>query len=166
MGVDGRRLARDIREMHMADRRQEHESWEKTFGEMVRQWRRARSWSQEQVAELLRLEGFDMHQTTVAKIERGARPLRVAEAAAIAYIFDVPPLAIFESRPPEGYPDTIKDLQVALDRQKESAKRVARDLENTAKQYAVELAMVHGIAYEMNQSAAQGQMEQASDAEA
>lgn len=166
MSVDGRRLARDIRQMHMAERRQEHESWEKDFGDLVRQWRRERNWSQEQVASMLRLEGFDMHQTTVAKIERGARPLRVAEAAAIAYIFGVPPLAIFKGRPPEGYTETIKELQEALRQQEETAKKVAEQLDTTAKQYAIELARVTQIAYEINRAAALEQKEQGNGSKA
>lgn len=165
-GIDGRRLARDLREMRLAERREQHEWWEKTFGDKVRQWRRERNWSQEEVAERLRDQGFEMHQTTVAKIERGTRPLRVAEAAALAYIFAVPPLAIFEGRPPEGYPESIKDLQLALEKQKASAGRLAHVLESTAKQYAVELALIHGIAQEMNRAAAEEQREQESGPEA
>jgi transcriptional regulator with XRE-family HTH domain len=166
VSVDGRQLAQELRQRHMAERRHEHESWERDFGDLVRQWRRERNWSQEQVASMLRLEGFDMHQTTVAKIERGARPLRVAEAAAIAYIFGVPPLAIFQGRPPEGYPDTIKELQEALRRQEESAKRVADQLNSVAKQYAVEKALVSQIAHEINRAAAQEQKEQENGPEA
>src|ERR1700736_1720387 len=83
----------------LAARRRVYEYWEKSFGEKVRQWRRERNWSQEEVADKLRAQGFDMHQTTVAKIERGTRPLRVAEAAAIATLFRVPPLAVFLGPP-------------------------------------------------------------------
>lgn len=165
MSVNGRQLARDLRQMHTSERRRQHESWEQDFGDLVRQWRRERNWSQEQVASMLRLQGFDMHQTTVAKIERGARPLRVAEAAAIAYIFGVPPLAIFQARPPEGYEETIKELQQALRQQEESAKRVGENLESTAKQYAVEIARLSQIAYEINRAAADEQKHHGNNSE-
>jgi hypothetical protein len=36
-----------------------------------------------------------MHQTTVAKLEAGKRPLRVAEAVALAQVFGLPLLAMF-----------------------------------------------------------------------
>src|SRR6476661_7860338 len=93
-----------------AGRRSLYEYWEKNFGEKVRQWRRERNWSQEDVADKLRMQGFDMHQTTVAKIERGTRPLRVAEAAAIAAVFRVPPLAVFLGPPPTQMPWALNKL--------------------------------------------------------
>lgn len=68
-----------------------HLQLEKDFGTRVRELRRACNWSQEYLAQRLKGEGFEMHQTTVAKIEAGTRPLRVAEAAALAHIFSVPP---------------------------------------------------------------------------
>src|SRR6476646_1132206 len=88
------RAAADISIRELALARQGHESWEKRFGEVVRGWRLDRSWSQEDVAEKLRHQGFEMHQTTIAKIERGMRPLRVAEATAIATIFEMPIMAV------------------------------------------------------------------------
>lgn len=88
----------------LPDMRAVYEYWETSFGTKVRQWRQARNWSQEDLADRLRLQGFDMHQTTVAKIERGTRPLRVAEAAAIANIFRVPPLSVFMGPPPRSFP--------------------------------------------------------------
>lgn len=92
----------EISPEELAKTRGVYEYWETSFGTKVRQWRQARNWSQEDLADRLRLQGFDMHQTTVAKIERGTRPLRVAEAAAIANIFRVPPLAVFMGRPREA----------------------------------------------------------------
>lgn len=54
--------------------------------------------SQEQLAQYMTMSGFTMHQTTVAKIESGKRPLRIAELYAIADILDVPLLALLANR--------------------------------------------------------------------
>src|SRR5690348_12301624 len=90
--VEGQQLAHELREQLSAEAadiainelalaRQRNESWERRFGKILQSWRGDRGWSQEDVAQRLRRQGFEMHQTTVAKIERGARPLRVAEAS-------------------------------------------------------------------------------------
>lgn len=50
-----------------------------------------------------------MHQTTVAKIERGTRPLRVAEATAIAEVFEMPIMAVFELSLP-GDPPSFAEI--------------------------------------------------------
>ena len=42
-----------------------------------------------------------MHQTTVAKIENGSRPLRVAEAVAISEVMGMSPLSVFYGPGPE-----------------------------------------------------------------
>ncbi|UHJ56705.1 helix-turn-helix domain-containing protein [Mycolicibacterium fortuitum] len=76
-------------------RRQTHEYWEREFGEAVRHIRQKRGWSQRELADRVAEEGFALHQTGIAKIERGARPLRVAEAAAIATVLGIPTLAVF-----------------------------------------------------------------------
>jgi len=54
--------------------------------------------SQEQLAQVMTMSGFTMHQTTVAKLESGKRPLRIAEFYAIADILDVPLLALLANR--------------------------------------------------------------------
>ncbi len=53
-----------------------------------------------------------MHQTTVAKIERGSRPLRVAEAVALAEVMGMPVLSVFHGSGPEDVPmgvDMMRD---------------------------------------------------------
>jgi transcriptional regulator with XRE-family HTH domain len=59
-----------------------------------KQLREQRGWSQEDVSDRLREIGFDMHQTTVAKMEKGKRPLRVAELFALSHVFGLPPVAL------------------------------------------------------------------------
>lgn len=52
--------------------------------------------SQEQVAQQLRGYRFDFHQSTVAKVEAGKRPLRLAELFAFADVLDTPWTALLE----------------------------------------------------------------------
>jgi transcriptional regulator with XRE-family HTH domain len=60
--------------------------WESMIGRRVRRNRKALGWTQEQLGERL-----GMHQTSVAKLEAAARPIRVNELAELAVIFDLSP---------------------------------------------------------------------------
>lgn len=62
---------------------------ERRLGAKVRELRRERGWSQEDLARRLDAFGYQMHQTTVAKLEAGERPIRVNELAALAVILEV-----------------------------------------------------------------------------
>lgn len=62
---------------------------EQVFGWNVREYRKAKGWSQEQLAQQMTARGYDMHQTTVAKIENAGRPTSIGEAVALAEIFDL-----------------------------------------------------------------------------
>lgn len=46
-------------------------------------------------ARILNWLRFNLHQTTIAKIELGKRPLRVAEMFALSHVFRMPPGAVF-----------------------------------------------------------------------
>lgn len=54
-------------------------------GTHIREERERRGWSQQQMAAELVAYGISWHQTTVAKVEAGERPLRLSEAWAIAH---------------------------------------------------------------------------------
>lgn len=149
--------AAEVSTQLLQQRRSHFEQWERDFGEKVKQWRNNCGWSQEQVAAGLRHLGFDMHQTTVAKIERGTRPLRVAEAVALAHVFRVPALAIFEGDGPEGQPEDIATLQRQLARAKESAERRREEIDYAAKDYAAEVSRVAQLANRMKQAATQAE---------
>jgi transcriptional regulator with XRE-family HTH domain len=56
-------------------------------GIALRRLRRARGWSQEEVAQRMKAYGYDFHQTMIAKIEAAQRPLRVRELADFAALF-------------------------------------------------------------------------------
>lgn len=72
---------------------------EQYFGENVRQFRVMSGMSQADLAKRLTDAGFTMHQTTVAKLEKGNRPTAVGEVAALASVFDIPIGGLFTGRP-------------------------------------------------------------------
>ncbi len=69
---------------------------EARVGERTRKHREGRGWSQEELGRRLEAHGFGMHQTTVAKLEGGGRPIRLNEVHALAIIFGVPLAAFLE----------------------------------------------------------------------
>ncbi|UGQ14330.1 helix-turn-helix domain-containing protein [Yinghuangia sp. ASG 101] len=75
----------------------------------LRHLRKAMHLSQEHIADAMTERGFKMHQTQVAKIENGSRPIRLDEAMAIADILSIPPLA-FISEAVVGAGDREFDL--------------------------------------------------------
>lgn len=58
-----------------------------TFIKWLRSTREATGLSQQNIADGLKPLGFSLHQTQIAKIERGERPLRLDEAVALASLF-------------------------------------------------------------------------------
>lgn len=116
--------------------RETFDFWERSFGGKIRDWRRARSWSQEDLAQKMTELGFEMHQTTVAKIERGTRPLRVAEAVALAQVFDVPALAVFHGPGPELEPLSISRMREHMESIEESLADAQERLRYQANQVA------------------------------
>lgn len=68
---------------------------ERSMCDKFRGLREERGWSQQDISDKLAEMGIDMHQTTVAKLEKGRRPLRVAEMYALSWIFGLPPGAVF-----------------------------------------------------------------------
>ncbi|MGY2019362.1 helix-turn-helix domain-containing protein [Nocardia gipuzkoensis] len=129
------------------------ESIEKAFGEQVRQWRKARGWSQEDLASKLEVCGFDMHQTTVAKIERGTRPLRVAEAVALAQIFRVPPLSIFYGKGPEDGTFSMESMQTLIENYEQSINDAEEQLESEARHLAFLLRQRAVVVDNLNRAA-------------
>ena len=98
---------------------------EALVGETVAELRKARGWSQSELAQHLEPFGFDMHQTTIAKLEGGGRPIRINEAAAIAEVFgvrfmDLLPVPIEDDIVAAGHHRVLRAEQAA-----EAAKRRA-----------------------------------------
>lgn len=65
------------------------ETPEWVVGQRVARLRRVRGLTQDQLADHLASHGHDMHQSTVAKLEAGKRPIRVNELVALARILGV-----------------------------------------------------------------------------
>ncbi|WP_430497870.1 helix-turn-helix domain-containing protein [Micromonospora trifolii] len=65
-------------------------SAEQRFGAQVRRAREERGWSQEALARKLRdTAGIELHQTAIARLERGERAIRLNEVTALARILDL-----------------------------------------------------------------------------
>jgi len=62
---------------------------ERRFGKRLRELRKLRGWSQEQVASQMRALGHGWQQTTVTKTEAADRPIRLNEAASLAALLDL-----------------------------------------------------------------------------
>lgn len=83
--------------------------------------RKERGWSQLDVSEKLAEWGVDMHQTTVAKMEKGKRPLRVAEMFALAHVFGMPPGAVF-------FMPLVDDLVFGMDYMTDRLKNIEEEI--------------------------------------
>lgn len=60
---------------------------EARFAEWLKAARVEAGLSQQKVADALRAQGVNLHQSNFAKLERGERPVRLAEAVAMAELF-------------------------------------------------------------------------------
>lgn len=87
------------------------EASRKLFGQIVKTLRKAHLWSQDDLARRMSDLGYPMHQTTIAKLESGARPTPIEEMMALAMLLDVSPEDLV--RPPATQ-ETQRELQRAL----------------------------------------------------
>lgn len=72
------------------------------FGELVKRHRRERGWTQAELAAQMEARGLPMHQTTVAKIERGARPTSLEDLVVLSDALGVPIRGLLPYLRPEG----------------------------------------------------------------
>ncbi|UZX04026.1 helix-turn-helix domain-containing protein [Arthrobacter sp. CDRTa11] len=71
----------------MTAQQQVHQAEEAQFVENVQRLREAKGWSQGELARRMAADGWDgFHQTTISRIEKGQRPVRLAEARALAKV--------------------------------------------------------------------------------
>lgn len=77
---------------------------ERHLGNRVRELRKERGWSQAELVTRLEALGVGMHQTTVAKLERGNRPTPAEELWALATVFGVDYSDLLPA-PPNSDPD-------------------------------------------------------------
>lgn len=143
--------------------RKKCELYESALGEKLRDWRKARGWSQARMAEELGVKGFEMHQTTVAKIENGSRPLRVAEAVAISEVMGMTPLSVFYGPSPDQEPlDTkrLRQLMESAEKELELAQEMAESAMKNVLYHQVDRAH---WAEAINRSALESDRERESD---
>jgi len=120
---------KELADTHTASMRDFYEWWEKRFGVKVREWRQARNWSQEELAKQLHEVGIEMHQTTVAKVERGTRQLRVSEAVALAHVMGMPVLSVFYGPGPEGEPWSMETMRKQMEQADEDIRQTEERLD-------------------------------------
>jgi transcriptional regulator with XRE-family HTH domain len=99
-----------------------HPSPEALAGQHLRLLRQGRGWSQQDVAEKMAAYGYKWHQTTVAKLEAAARPLRVNEAVDLAVLFGIPASRLVEPAPAPGdgtLESIVDELKILEARQQE-----------------------------------------------
>jgi transcriptional regulator with XRE-family HTH domain len=87
----------------MADTNQVFTAWLKST-------RTAAGLSQQKVADALKAQGFTVFQQTVAKIERGERPVRLDEAVAFAGLFGATLDVALGLKPDDSQSFTSRDL--------------------------------------------------------
>ena len=74
-------------------------------------------WTQQQLADEMKRVGFPIDRATIAKIERGRRPMEVSELVAFATALDVAPTALFltlDTRPVQLTDNVIVDAEKAV----------------------------------------------------
>lgn len=96
-------------------------SEDEVFASNVRRERERRSWSQAEMARRLQESGLEqMHPTTVSRVEKGERPVRLSEASRYADIFETSVEALLHD-----YPEEMDDLLEGLATMRELESRVA-----------------------------------------
>jgi transcriptional regulator with XRE-family HTH domain len=96
----------------------------------MRAVREQKRWSQEQMAKLLSRKGLHFYATTIAKIEAGDRSVGIAEAVAVAELFEIPLDSLLGRKPrPERDLDyAIGALLDAVYTSRTGLSRIARPL--------------------------------------
>lgn len=98
-------------------RQRVHSAWldlEGALAARVRSVREKRGLSQAQLSELVKQRGFNLHQTAIAKIEAGKRPLRVGELFALSDCLGFTPLGLYYLPEDALAPPELKDLDAQL----------------------------------------------------
>lgn len=92
-----------------------------------------------------------MHQTTVAKIERGARPLRLAEAVALTEVFEMPVSAVLGLSMPEDRSPEHTTMQLQIEDARRRLDTSRDNLHNVAKQHAQLLVELDKLILQLGQ---------------
>ena len=94
------------------------------FAKRLRAEREHRGWSQAEMAKMLSDKGISMHWTTIAKIEKNDRSVRIDEAAGIADLFDTSVDALLGRKVRPGN-DLAYILRAVLNTARQSAEQTA-----------------------------------------
>ena len=83
------------------------------FSKRVRTERELRKWTQAEMAKMLTAKGIQMHWTTIAKIEKGDRLVRIDEAAGIADLFETSVDVLLGRAAPDGAGGLANEIRLA-----------------------------------------------------
>jgi transcriptional regulator with XRE-family HTH domain len=125
---------------------------EKVIAQKIRQLRIERGWSQEDLAERMTRYGWPMHQTTIAKLEAGKRPIRAGEVFALTLVFGLPPLALWHL-PVPGEPQALAAMRQQLVDTDEQVAELGRILHTMTTTYAHAMARRMHTAEALNEAA-------------
>jgi transcriptional regulator with XRE-family HTH domain len=104
----------NLNEEHSKSMREAALGQERSMCDKFRHLREERGWSQQDISDKLAVMGLEMHQTTVAKMEKGRRPLRVAEMFALSWVFGLPPGAVFWVPATDKLPHSLRVMSEEL----------------------------------------------------
>ncbi|MGW4129468.1 helix-turn-helix domain-containing protein [Amycolatopsis japonica] len=133
--------------------REDFEEYEEVLSSKVRQLRTERGWSQEDLANQLERVGFKMHQTTIAKLESGKRPIRASEVFALAYVFRIPMEALW-ALPTPREPVPLSKMREEFDEISSELREAESDLRVANMRIRELQEHKYYLAWRMNEAAA------------
>lgn len=107
---------------------------EKRIGRNIRRLREVASLTQADLARKLESLGFKFHQTQVAKVERGERPLRVNEWIGFGEALGVAPEALLDAGP--GTDDRLFEARMMYERMRSLVDSKGKELYDLGQLYA------------------------------
>ncbi|MEV6907991.1 helix-turn-helix transcriptional regulator [Amycolatopsis sp. NPDC051071] len=132
--------------------RKDFEEYEEVLSSKIRQLRTDRGWSQEDLANHLERVGFKMHQTTIAKLESGKRPIRASEVFALSYVFRIPMEALW-SLPTPGEPAPLSKMREEFDELSSELREAETELRIANMRIRELQEHKHYLAWRMNEAA-------------
>lgn len=123
-----------MKEQHLV-----YKAEESQFIENVQRLREAKGWSQGELARQMANDGWDgFHQTTISRIEKGQRPIRLAEARALARILGSQVGLMIA---PAREADALEELALNIGHMRIARRRIWNEVE-TLEQYRFSLGLL------------------------
>jgi transcriptional regulator with XRE-family HTH domain len=110
------------------------------FSRLAREAREARSWTQSTLAKKMTEGGCPMHWTTIAKIEKGERSVRIDEASVLADLLGTSVDAML------GRPTDDADLLWAISKLSSSAHKMINEIASLQRRLRADAQDVHDYA--------------------